>query len=302
MTAPNTGYPPGPPQPQPGAPAGYPPQPPAPAQYPPQPGYVMNPNPPAHASPPPAAPTYAPQPAAAPPAQPAAPASWGGITLDAQGRFSDPQYPELRGKTPNDAMRYYNVMRQDFVARNSPAAQPPAQAPSPQAPPAAPSAPQSMQDYVRQAVNEALGPYTQPLAMSAAQQVASQLRAELPDYAQYEAAVAERAANLPPGQAMNPEALKTIYYYVKGMALSQPAAPPPPPAYGAPPANPYAAPTRPAAGFFTEGPAAPAPRAPTAQIDPRHLAMAQRFGFATIEEYMQWMGGNVPAQAVNNGR
>lgn len=196
-----------------------------------------------------------------PPAVPGAPVQQGAAMLTGQElnlriRHGDPAYPpELWGKTLGEAMRYYSVMRQDFMVRNAPQQQP--QQPPPQAPyqrqpvmqphqqpqgfpfqqPApiqqpnyggyqAPQQPQQPQGFdegrlgqlVQDAVSQALGPVQQV----SAQNVYQQVRSRFPDWAQYDAEIQMAVSGASPQQLLNPQMWESAYFFVKGRVLSDP--------------------------------------------------------------------------------
>lgn len=250
-------------------------------------------------------------------APPAAPAALTAAQLNMRVQHGDPNFPrELWGKTLADAMKYYAVMRQDFMERNRPADAPPPVAPAPTAapaarpgyvPPVATPAPAAAPatftlEDVNRIVNEAVSRAVAPIARSNAETVYNRMKAELSDWMTYNDAILESLNGASEEQLANPETWRTAYYFVKGRALSQPAAavPAAPPPVGAPVWTPPPAP----AGFV-EGPSAPPPASNAAltadrRNNPTILAMARRFGIS-VDEYIAWMDGNVPAPGVPRG-
>lgn len=271
------------------------------------------------------------QPLVPPAGPPAPPRSLTGQDLNTRVAHGDPAFPkELWGKTLAEAMRFYAIMREDFMRRNDPRQVPlagepaggqpaPAPAPAPRGyqPPAAPPAPagsafdmSSIEAMVAKAVSQAIA----PLVTSQAETVHDRMRREIPDWMTYEQEVLEALAQTPPNLMSDPDTWRTAYYFVKGRKFSQPNGGPP-----APPAapaggyrDPYAAaepvrtppPAPPVTGqpFFAEGPSAPPPNPGEISLahDPRVIGMARRFGMS-VEEYLQWYGGRVPPMAPSNG-
>lgn len=255
-------------------------------------------------------PQYAPPPQApvAPPPQPPGPAF---VDPNMRVQQGDQRFPpELWGKTMVEALRMWNVMKEDFLQRNvrqpqqpQPQQPQPQQLQQPQRPqqPQYPSVPryqdppqtpqQTPEDVMRQAVREVLASemptYLAPMTQATAQSVYTSVRSEFPDWNQYDQEIlnaARAASQADPSSLVNPEFWRAAYYHTKGRALSQPGGQAP--QGGAPPSDP----------FFTESPTAPVLRQqngePSAN-DPRVLAMAARFGISP-EEYLQWWAGKVP--------
>jgi hypothetical protein len=272
-------------------------------------------------------------PPAAPPAAPAAPtapAAPSEAQLNSRIKYGDPNFPkELWGRTIAEAMRFYSVMREDFMRRNDPRLAPTPEAP-PQAPaappawrqpsappsppaPAAPAAPgfdmESMQRMIAETVARAMA----PLATQQAETTHERMRREYPDWMTYEQGVLEALQGASPEQLANPDTWRTAYFYVKGKVTSSqpPAAPAAPAGFsgqwsaaGAPIVTPPPTPPNNEHAWFTEGPSAPPPNPHGAGGDPRNdprvLAMARKHGIP-VEEYVLWMNGNVPPMPGTNG-
>lgn len=276
MTAP---YQPGP---YPGAPvyppAGYPAPMPAgqfygqpaagPAGAPLPPGVVPQP----HWGAPPAAPPAGPvAPYGAPAAPPAQPA----------GDFMSQRFPnhqnvpeELRGRSFGEAMRYYGIMRQDFLARREQermaAAGPPLQGqpaggqPAGQpghAAPGAPAAPDPIQARVDAAVAAATSRMAGPIYQNATEMAYDRVSRAFPDWQHYDAEVKGYLQGFSAEQLANPQTWELAYDLVRGRRLRaaaqpnggypQPTYPAPAPAGGAPPFP--ALPPGPPAGYPAAG-------------------------------------------------
>lgn len=237
-TPPPTGY-------QPVYPAGAYPGMPGGAPLPPgiqptaQPGYGYP------AAPPPGYP-------AAPPAQPLppqfGPGQPGTAGMDMNTRFPNAANipEELRGRTLGEAMRYYGIMRTDFVQRHSqgggngaPAGVSPAPAGAPGQPTSGQPAP-GVTDPIRRAVDEAVaaampratGPAYDAAAMVAYDRVAR----SFPDWMHYDAEIKTMLQGSPPELIANPQTWELAYDTVRGRRMRQPPQAPP----GYPPALPPA--------------------------------------------------------------
>lgn len=165
------------------------------------------------------------------------------VGFDPNARISGPGFPpELQGKTVGEAMRYYQVMREDFVSRNRPGQQ---QQPAPQQPAPQPQggprnqygqpttqsgqpalqtngAPQDqqgqpLQQMVQQAVAEALRPVQNVSVGTVYQQVASRF----PDWVQHDSEIQQALVGADPSQLLNPIVWESAYYLVKGRKASQ---------------------------------------------------------------------------------
>lgn len=178
-----------------------------------------------------------------------------GADLNMRIKHGDPAFSqELWGRTVGEAMRYYAVMRQDFMNRNSPAnrqpelagqpatGSPPA-APSYQPPPtprgyqpptsapAAPAAPQAFDEdriasIVQQTIRRELG--NSPIAFAAADAVKQQISRKYSDFAQFEQQIVEELKGADAQTLADFNTWETAYFYVKGraMATGQPATQP----------------------------------------------------------------------------
>lgn len=267
------------------------------------------------APPAPQAPTQPPQP----------PRELTGADLSVRIAANDQNFPrELWGKTIGEAMRYYAIMRQDFINRNQgpqpgqpplvgqpagPTAQPPAapvasaQPPArtwqPSAAPPAPAAPaggfdpSQMRDMIREEMRAALN--TSSMATVSIQTVYQQVRAEFPDWPQYDAEIQASVASADPETKLNPELWRGAYYFVKGKALSQgQPAYVPRDAQGRDSRGAIVTPPPPMAPAFTESPTPPPSNTDTSVNDPNDFVWAARFNIP-VEEYRAWKNGNVPA-------
>jgi len=269
----------------------------------PQPGYA----------PPPQAPQWQPPPQQpqAPQAQP--PQSWGvpGQAPQApqwgQQRFpNDASVPEeLRGRTFGEAMRFYGIMREDFMQRRQQERQQPQGAPQqPQAPAAPhfqqpgqqPQAPDPVRQAVAAAIAEALPQALAPANSAAASVAYQQVASRFPDWRQHEAEIMEYVRGADPAQLASPRLWETAYDLVRGQKLrGQPQAPPQQPYYSGPPApsgwpqqppapyppqapmaQPWGQPPQAPQQYFSESPT-PQPPAPSGPADPRDEMFAQRF-------------------------
>lgn len=265
-----------------------------------------------------------------PPVPPAAPPVITGAQLGVRIAHGDPQFPkELWGKTLAEAMRFYAIMREDFMRRNQPGQPPlagdtggaPPAPPAPPArpayvPPAAPPAPAAgafdeaaMQRMIDGAVSRAFA--SSPMAVQAADSTHDRMKREYPDWMHYDTIILETLEGASAEQLANPETWRTAYFFVKGRKLSEaggaPPTPPtpsgqPPVVFGAPNGQPIVTrppdtPTNVNPTWFTEGPTAP-PAAPAGGLDPRNdprvIAMAYRHGIP-VDEYVLWLNGQVPA-------
>lgn len=258
------------------------------------------------------------------PAPPIEPKMLTGADLNMRIKHGDPNFPnELWGRTVGDAMRYYSVMREDFKTRNmrQPAPQPTPAAPAPptsEAPatrgyvppapaPAAPSGPafdeERLVSLIRSTMRAELG--QSPIAMAAADTVKVGMRSKYPDFAHYEQSVLEELRGADANILADPATWETAYFFVKGRAHATgqglPTAPvgSPGPVHGSRGelvTPPVAAPGMPP--YFAESPSAPPPTAhgmaADPRLDPQNILMARRHGIP-IDEYVQWLNGNVPS-------
>lgn len=277
----------------------------------------------------PVQPTF--QPAAPPQGQPAAPPldprPVTGAELNRRIQHGDQNFPpELWGRTMGEAIRYYGIMRQDFVARQSaqqnqqplqgqPAQQPaqrpqPQYQPAPQQPPNTPPTgyiPPAQQttevpltlEGVQRVVQETLTRAMAPMAQASAVSVQQQMRSKFADWMQYEQAILAELQGVDPTGLLNPSLWESAYYYVKGKWHTENPqrqqltgyAPQQvnPPAPGGPIYQPVPS------EFFSEAPTPPSVQQNAAgQLnDPLDEVYARRFGMP-VEEYRAWKGGRVP--------
>lgn len=194
------------------------------------------------------------------PGQPGAPgqqpAFLTGADLNIRIRPGDPAFPqEMWGKTIGEAMRYYAVMRQEFVRNNDPRQQPPLRgepapgAPAPAAPtawgappapvrapapgyvPPGPAAPvpgqfslEDVQRIVQESVTTAMN--SSPMVATSARTVRDGLRSRIPDWSQYAAEIEQELNGAPASSLIDEGTWMAAYYYVKGKRMSQPGAQP----------------------------------------------------------------------------
>lgn len=202
---------------------------------------------------------YAQQPGYAPaPAQPQwpqqqqppqMPPQYQGADLNA--RLSGPGIPqELQGRTVAEGLRYYGVMREEFVRmrqaqqQQTPLQGQPQQPQQPQQQPqggyippqsAQPRVPQQgapgqpvdpMRQYItdglREVLPEMLAPVTQPLQQRQMQEVYGQVRARYPDWQQFEGDIMQSLVGANAQQLSSPEVLEAAYFHAKGRAMSRP--------------------------------------------------------------------------------
>lgn len=282
---------------------------------------------------PPAPPPPQPAPASAPAAAPAQPAPAAAPVNPnpppapniGQARINaGPGIPaELVGRTINEALQLYGVVKQEALrAHQQPAAPAPASAPTPaatQAPgqPAVPAAgsfwsnPEAaIERIVQKQVNAAVGQVQAPAAIQAARDQAA--AALGPDFVALEPYVKQQLAGASPELLANPQTWGNMFHLVFGQAVRagwrptapaaapaapQPAAPPQPTPQFQPAFSMPAGGMNPGAGqpwvhpssFFSETPGGGGP----ASIQPLSAAQkdaAQRMGM-TEEAYRAWNGG-----------
>lgn len=241
-------------------------------------------------------------PAQAPQQQPA-PAQQPGLSLDTiipRGSQDWPQ--ELWGRPVREAMRIYNIMKEDFLWRNRQQAQPPQQQPQqpqyqqqpsaqprPQMPPGGVPASLDM-DSIQRMIQDGIrqGLAQSPMASVTAETVMSQVRMRYPDWNQYHMEILQAIQGAGPELLMNPSTWESAYYLVKGRALSVGQTPTYQPQYDPYQANGNGQGHRDPTGAirtpppaFTEAPSAPPPPTNGAAAltnDPRIINMARRFG------------------------
>lgn len=249
-----------------------------------------------------------------------APAGLPNASLNQRIAPGDPNFPpELHGRTLGDAMRWYGIMRTEFVRQEAAkTAQPPgAPAAAPSGPPPAatptvplPAAPNSapagddIEARIARAVATAMGSVLPGVTAASAVSIEQSVKGGFPDWDLYAPTVREMLSKANPEAVLNPETWKAAYFFAKGKALTEapPAAAPPPaaPMWSSPAGATVTPPPPPPTadrGWFTEGPSAPPPNtnpggiAP--ELDPRVQEMARKFNMP-VGEYVRWMHGNVP--------
>lgn len=320
MTAPYApGFVPGQPQ-QPAMPSGY--------QYAQQPGFAPPPAYPQAPSPGYGQPQF--QPPQQQPQMPQVPPQLGGADLNQ--RLYGPGIPaELQGKTVGEGLRYYGIMREDFIRRGQQPQQQPQQFQQPQqqyqqpqqgqpqqqsAQPRAPQidpVQQHVADAIRQVLPEMLAPVVQPLQQQNFQRVYQETKSKYPDWAQHEAVIIQSMQGADAQTLSNPGAWEAAYRHAVGDAMVRarqgqqvPQAPGYQP-YGfggfqvqpqAPQQpNPQAQYGPPQMGVngaptFVES-STPAPVSmPQQGYDPADEIAAKRFGMP-IEIYRTWKGGKI---------
>ena len=170
--------------------------------------------------------------------------------LDLNARLSGQGIPqELQGRTVGEALRYYQVMREDFLARNSRPQQPlqgqPQQqqqqqprgpggqfGPYPQQPQQQQPQQQQQQlgseaamEQMVQAVVQRLAPAIAPLQQASASSVYQQARQRFPDWNQYDALIQEALQGADPQTLLDPRVWEAAYYHAKGRAATPGAIP-----------------------------------------------------------------------------
>lgn len=185
-------------------------------------------------------PQYAPQPQYQPQQSPQ--------VADPNTRLQGPGIPqELQGKTVGEAIRYYGIMREDFVRRNQqPQYQAPQQQPQQGQPqyqpgqsqqpgfssaqprvPGQPQAPvdpmrQMIADSIREVLPDMLAPVVQPLQRQNVEQTYNSVRGRFQDWQQFEGEILASMQGATPDIINNPTAWEAAYFHAKGKAMSQP--------------------------------------------------------------------------------
>lgn len=263
-----------------------------------------------------------------PPVQPQVPQLPATVDLNMRIAQGDQRFPsELWGRTIGEAMRFYQIMRQDFVARQNelrnqpqlagqPAAQPlaqPAQLPTPvyQPPRYAAPAPQPPQaptgypslDEIEERITSAMSRAMGPVNKVSGEAVYHQIRTQYHDWHLYDQDILASLQGADPSALLNPEIWRSAYFFAKGKKLTE--APPAVnvPAYSGDPFNRAAPDTRgqpiitppppPPPSWFSESSTAPGGPAGASNLDPMDEIMARKFGIP-VEEYRAFKGGNVP--------
>lgn len=167
--------------------------------------------------------------------------------LSARIPYGDQRYPkELWGKTGAEAMRFYSIMKEDFVRRNStpaPSAPPPVASTPPTAPnagytpPTTPAAVRGDTDVddldarMERVVRKVLG--TSPVMTATADGVKERMRRKYPDWMQHEQEILIELGTAPPEMLASEQLWDTAYYVVTGRKYAtgqlRPVAPPPSP-------------------------------------------------------------------------
>lgn len=159
---------------------------------------------------------------------------------DLNQRLYGPGIPaELQGKTVGEGLRYYGIMREEFIRRGQqqPAPMQPQQQPGqyqmpqqqqpgapPQQPSAQPRGPQPQGDPLRQYVEEAmrqvmpemLAPVVQPLQQQNLQRVYQETKSRYPDWQQHEAAIIQSMQGADAQTLANPGAWEAAYRHAVG--------------------------------------------------------------------------------------
>lgn len=238
-----------------------------------------------------------------------------GIDLNVRIAQGDPRFPqEMWGKTLAEGIRYYNIMREDFVRRNQ--GQQGQQGQQPQYPQGQPqqfqgqpqrndqgqfAPPQQGQpqrvDPIRRAVDEALAQampqYLAPMVQQTQQQQRVQayqsVSGRFQDWNQFDAEVQQELAQATPEMLASPGVWEAAYYLVKGRRGSQPQRQQQPWGGQQPTNQPQMPPQQFQGNYFAEGPTPPASVAHNPNIDPRDEVMAARFGMP-LEVYRAGKG------------
>jgi hypothetical protein len=251
---------------------------------------------------------------------------------DLNQRLYGPGIPaELQGKTVGEGLRYYGIMREEFIRRGQ---QPQQQAPQfqqqpqqqpqqfqqpqgqPSAQPRGPQQPQGdpMRQYVEEAIRqvmpEMLAPVVQPIQQQHVQRVYQETKSKYPDWAQHEAVIIQSMQGADP-----PGAWETAYRHAVGDAIvrqrqgqQQPQGQGYQPYGSGPPQQQYQqqlqqfdpqAQYRPpqmqganGAPTFVESPTPPPPQMPQQGYDPADEMAAKRFNIP-VEVYRSWKGGRI---------
>lgn len=185
-----------------------------------------------------------------------------GAELQRRIQHGDQNFPpELWGRTMGEAMRYYAIMRQDFVQRQAAAqsGQQPLQGQPTQQPqrqfqdstvtqqrqgayvqPLQPQYQQPQQptgyippqqqapaevpltlDAVQRVVEQTLSRAMAPMAQASAASVQQQMRGRFGDWAIYEQGILTELQGADPTALLNPGLWESAYYYVKGKSVSE---------------------------------------------------------------------------------
>lgn len=237
--------------------------------------------------------------------------NFGGIRLDAQGRFADPRYPAMVGLTPEQAAGHFSTMRNYFEAAqrtgglqqqsNQQQVRPAAAPPQPQQQaggyPQQDPRMQGIQDYVRQAVEPMLQPVVEMATQQRANQIVGELRQQYGQrFAAHEATIIAKLGGLGDPGAWTRANVEALFAYELGQEALRGQSPQgggqPQLQYpqqgvggGQQPGQFYS----PAGAFFSEGPTPPTQIGAQAggPVDPRRQQMAHKFGMP-YAEYDAW--------------
>jgi hypothetical protein len=159
---------------------------------------------------------------------------------DLNQRLYGPGIPaELQGKTVGEGLRYYGIMREEFIRRGQqqpqqPQAQPQQQPQQqfqqqpqgqPSAQPRGPQQPQGdpMRQYVEEAIRqvmpEMLAPVVQPIQQQNLQRIYQETKSRYPDWQQHEAAIIQSMQGADPQTLSNPAAWEAAYRHAVGDAV-----------------------------------------------------------------------------------
>lgn len=212
-------------------------------------------------------PGFAPAPAYGPQYQPQQPAplpqQFSGADLNA--RLGGPGIPqELQGRTVAEGLRYYGIMREEFMRqRQMQQGQQPLQGQPQQQPQSQPQQPQfqqpqqqpfsaqprvpgqqsaqgdPMREYITQSLREVLpemlAPVVLPAQQRAVQDTYTQVRSRYSDWQQYEGDIMQSLQGANAQQLSNPEVVEAAYFFAKGRAQSRAPQGQPQPPYGTAP-------------------------------------------------------------------
>lgn len=163
--------------------------------------------------------------------------------VDLNGRLYGAGIPaELQGKTVGEGLRYYGIMREDFIRRGQqvPQQQPQFQQPqqggqpyqNPQQPQQQPGVPQQpapqrpadpmrqmVTDTLREIMPEMLAPVVQPLQQQNVQRVYQETKARYPDWQQHEVTIIQSMQGADAQTVMNPASWEAAYRHAVGDAV-----------------------------------------------------------------------------------
>lgn len=169
---------------------------------------------------------------------------------DLNQRLYGPQFPqELQGKTLGEAIRYYGIMREDFVNRTQQRQQPPLQgqpgfqpqqgqfqqpqqgrnygpqqgfqSAQPQFP-GQPQQPDPMRQMIQEAVQDALQPVVADSVQSRTEKAYAEIARRYPDFQHFAGEVFQSMQGAPPQMLVDPRAWEATYFHAKGRRTTFP--------------------------------------------------------------------------------